>query len=90
LIKVEVQRGVASRIPKEIMAREAELGVVSFKPNDDSVVATFGFTDELALIVAPSHHLSPKKTVSVKDLGVETFIAHNAPSPYRQKGHRNV
>ena len=38
-VKIEVQRGVASRIPKEVAARETELGVVSFKPNDPSVKA---------------------------------------------------
>lgn len=85
LIKVEVQRGVASRIPKEIMARETELGVVSFKPNDNSVVSTPVFLDELSLIVAPGHPLGSKSVVSIKELGVETFIAHNAPSPYREK-----
>ncbi|HEV8593395.1 MAG TPA: LysR family transcriptional regulator, partial [Pyrinomonadaceae bacterium] len=37
LIKIEVRRGVASRIPKEITAREVELGVISFKPSDESV-----------------------------------------------------
>lgn len=84
-IKIEVQRGVASRIPKEIMAREAELGIVSFKPNDDSVVALSVFTDELALVVAPNHRLASQTEVSVKELGAESFIAHNAPSPYRQK-----
>ena len=84
-IKIEVQRGVASRIPKEIMAREAELGIVSFKPNDNSVVSTTVCTDELTLIVSPNHPLANNTSISVKDLGNETFIAHNAPSPYREK-----
>ena len=84
LIKIHVQRGVASRIPKEIMARDVELGVVSFNPKDKSVKAMPVGSDELILIVAPDHHLANKKIVSVKELGVETFIAHNAPSPYRE------
>ena len=83
-IKVEVQRGVASRIPKEVAAREAELGVVSFKPPDGSIKSLSVATDELALFVAPSHPLATKSSVSIRELGVETFIAHNAPSPYRQ------
>ena len=41
--------------------------------------------DELALIVAPSHPLAEKKKVSVRELGAETFIAHNVPSPYRER-----
>ena len=85
LIKIEVQRGVASRIPKEITAREVELGVISFEPSDESLVSIPVLTDELTLIVGVKHPLASKQTVSVKDLGAETFIAHNAPSPYRQK-----
>ncbi|NNF00253.1 MAG: LysR family transcriptional regulator [Pyrinomonadaceae bacterium] len=85
LIKIDVRRGVASRIPKEIMAREVELGVISFKPKDKFVRSIAVSVDELVLIVAPSHRLANRKTVSVKDLGIETFIAHNAPSPYREQ-----
>lgn len=84
LIKIEVQRGVASRIPKEIIARGVELGVVSFKPQDSSVKAMPVGNDELVLIVSPKHQLAKKEIVSIKDLGTETFIAHNAPSPYRE------
>ncbi len=85
LIKIHVQRGVASRIPKEIMASEVELGVISFKPKDKSVKSIPVSSDELVLIVSPKHQLADKKSVSVKDLGIETFIAHNAPSPYREQ-----
>lgn len=85
MIKIEVQRGVASRIPKQITGREVELGVISFKPNDDSLKSISVMNDQLLLIVAPGHRLAGKKSVSVKDLAGETFIAHNAPSPYRKK-----
>ena len=85
LIKIDVRRGVASRIPKEIMAREVELGVISFKPKDKFVRSIAVSVDELVLIVSPDHSLAKRKTVSVKDLGIETFIAHNAPSPYRDQ-----
>ncbi len=84
-IKVEVKRGVASRIPKQVMAREAELGVISFTPADDSVHSIPVFTDELVLVLAPSHRLAGERTVSIKKLGNEVFIAHNAVSPYRQR-----
>lgn len=85
LIKVEVKRGVASRIPTEITAREVEIGIISFKPKDESVKSIPIFTDELVLVVSPQHSLAGKSTVSIKDLGTETFIAHNAQSPYREK-----
>jgi Transcriptional regulator len=85
MIKIEVQRGVASRIPKQITGREVELGVISFKPNDESLKSISVMNDQLLLIVAPGHRLAGKKSVSVKDLAGETFIAHNAPSPYRKR-----
>ena len=85
LIKIEVQRGVASRIPKQITAREVELGVISFKPSDESLKSIPILIDELMLIVAPGHHLAAKSTVTVRELGQETFVAHNAVSPYRQR-----
>lgn len=83
-IKVEVQRGVASRIPKEITAREVELGVISFRPNDDSLRSVPILIDELKLVVSPGHPLADRKSVSVRELGGEIFIAHNAVSPYRR------
>lgn len=85
LIKIEVQRGVASRIPKQITAREVELGVISFTPKDESLRSMSVMSDELVLIVSPKHRLANRTDVSIKELGDETFIAHNAPSPYRQK-----
>lgn len=85
LIKIEVQRGVASRIPKQITAREVELGVISFTPDDDSLQSTVVMSDELVLVVSPQHRLAGQADVSIKDLGTEIFIAHNASSPYRQK-----
>src|SRR5207244_5630973 len=42
-------------------------------------------TDELAWTIAPDHPLAAKKIISVRELGAEAFIAHNVPSPYREK-----
>lgn len=84
-IKVEVRRGRASRIPSEVLARDIEIGIVSFRPSDPALKTVSIGTDEIALIVAPKHHLAGKKTVSVQELGMESFIAHNVRSPYRNR-----
>ena len=84
-IKIEVKRSLASRISSEILARETEIGIVSFKPSDPAIAALPVLTDELALIVPPSHPLAARKIVSVRELGAESFIAHNVPSPYRER-----
>ncbi|MFZ1699941.1 MAG: LysR family transcriptional regulator [Pyrinomonadaceae bacterium] len=85
LIKIEVQRGVASRIPNQITAREVELGVISFTPNDDSIRSVPVMTDELVFVVSPRHDFAKLKEVSIKDLSGQSFVAHNAPSPYRRR-----
>lgn len=84
-IKIEVKRDLASRIPAEVLKRDVEIGIVSFRPNDPALQAVPVATDELALIVAPAHPLAGKKMVSVRELGVESFIAHNVRSPYRER-----
>lgn len=84
-IKIEVKRSLASRIASEVLGRETEIGVVSFKPNDPTVAAVPVLMDELALIVPPNHPLAGKTIVSVRELGAESFIAHNVPSPYRER-----
>src|SRR5215468_8099266 len=84
-IKIEVKRSLASRIPSEIIGRDVEIGVVTFKPSDAAIKSLPVAADELALVVAPNHPLADKKVVSVRDLGAEAFIAHNVPSPYREK-----
>ncbi len=84
-IKIEVHRGVASRIPKEITAREVELGVLSFKPAETALRSIPVVTDDLVLVVSPKHRLADQKSVTITELGNEVFIAHNAKSPYRQK-----
>jgi DNA-binding transcriptional LysR family regulator len=84
-LKVEVKRSLASRIASEVLGRGVEIGVVSFKPADEAIASTPVVMDELALIVAPSHPLAAKETVSVRELGAESFIAHNVASPYRER-----
>jgi DNA-binding transcriptional LysR family regulator len=83
-IKVQVRRSLSSRIPSELLDGNLELGVVSYDPRDDRLVSRHLFTDHLACIVSPHPHLARRASVSIRDLGLETFIAHNVVSPYRE------
>lgn len=82
-IKVEVRRAMASRIPSEVLAREVEIGIISFRSHDPALKTVLVGTDEIALIVSPKHPMARRKTISIRELGVESFIAHNVKSPYR-------
>src|SRR5262245_3454421 len=63
-IKIEIKRSLASRIPSEILGRDVELGVVTFKPSDPSIKSLVVAADELALVVGPDHPLAAAKTIS--------------------------
>ena len=83
-VKVEVRRSLSSRIPSEIVDGNLELGVISYDPHDDRLVAKVIFIDALAFVVSPRHALAQKKQIALRELGGETFIAHNVVSPYRE------
>lgn len=83
-VKVQVRRSFSSRIPDEIADGNLELGVISYQPRDERLLATVIFTDSLAFVVSPKHRLARRRQVPISELGDETFIAHNVLSPYRE------
>ncbi|MBZ5524198.1 MAG: LysR family transcriptional regulator [Acidobacteriia bacterium] len=85
MIKVAVQRSLASHVPEEIMNHKVELGAISFRPEDPALRSIAVYKDELTFIVHPRHPLASTKEVRIRQLGAESFVAHNVPSPYRAK-----
>ncbi len=83
-VKVRVQRSLSSKIPSELIDGNLELGVISYDPGDARLESRVIYTDALAFVVAPQHRLADRESVSITELGVETFIAHNVMSPYRE------
>jgi DNA-binding transcriptional LysR family regulator len=83
-VKIQVRRSLSSKIPNELIDGNLELGVVSYDPRDERVTAKVIYTDSLAFVVSPQHALAGRESVSIKELGRETFIAHNVISPYRE------
>jgi DNA-binding transcriptional LysR family regulator len=83
-VKVQVRRSFSSKIPTQLIDGDLELGAVSFDPSDERLQSTIIFTDHLAFIVSPRHRFAQRKSVSITELGMETFIAHNVLSPYRE------
>jgi DNA-binding transcriptional LysR family regulator len=83
-IKVQVRRSQSSRIPVELLEGDLELGVASYDPGDDRLVTKVIYTDALAFVVSPKHRFARRRSVSIAELGEETFVAHNVVSPYRE------
>ena len=84
-IKVAVRRALASRIADEVLSHTVEMGVVSFRPEDPQVLSTVVYRDELVCVMNPAHALAKAGTASIARLGREMFVAHNVPSPLREK-----
>lgn len=83
-VKVQVRRCLSSKIPNQIMDGDLELGVVSYDPADDRLESRIIYKDHLAFVVSPRHRFAKREHISISELGMETFIAHNVVSPYRE------
>jgi DNA-binding transcriptional LysR family regulator len=83
-VKVQVRRSLSSRIPSELIDGDLELGVISYDPQDERLKTHVIYVDHLAFVVSPQHRFAGREEVSIKELGMETFVAHNVMSPYRE------
>lgn len=85
MIRIAIQRTLASKVPQHLQEHAAELGTISFRPEDAQLRSLVVYRDELAFVVPPTHPLATATNVSIRQLGAEMFVAHNVPSPYRAK-----
>ncbi len=83
-VRVQVRRSLSSRIPDQLIRGDLELGVISYDPGDKRLEARVIYTDRLGFVVSPQHRLARREEVSISELGMEVFIAHNVTSPYRE------
>jgi DNA-binding transcriptional LysR family regulator len=84
-VKVEIRRSLSSRIPEAVLLGSIELGATSYDPADPLLDSMEIYTDALTFVVSPQHRFAGRSQISIRELGMETFIAHNVVSPYRAK-----
>jgi len=84
-VKLVMHRTLSRDIPQEVLNYRLDLGAVSYVPEDPKLAAVEILRDELAFVVPPKHRLARRPSVDIKELGEETFIAHNVESPYRSR-----
>ena len=84
-IKITVQRSLGSRIPGDLLRHNSELGVLTYDPEDPQLQSTVVYQDELVFVVPAGQPLATETQVSIRQLGAESFAAHNVASPYRDK-----
>lgn len=85
MIRITVNRALGSCIPDDVLRHTAELGVLTYSPQETQLRSVVVYLDELIFVVPPTHPLARQAQVSIRQLGTESFVAHHVPSPYRDK-----
>lgn len=84
-VKVEIFRHVSEVLPREVLNRSVDFALMAFEPEDNELDSFPILRDELVLIMTPDHPLAKKASVTVKELGNESFLAHNVKTASRRK-----
>lgn len=84
-VLVEVRRIPSRQMAQEILLRTIDFGVLTFNPPDRELLSLVVATDELVLLVRPDHPLAGQPEVSMEEMGRQAVIAHNDPSPARER-----
>ena len=82
---VEVRRVASRRVATELLAHTLDFGVLTFQPPDKGLQSVSLGSDELVLLTHPGHRLASRRRVTIEEVGRETVIAHNDPSPARER-----
>jgi len=84
-IAVDVRRVPARQIAAEVQQGSLDFGALSFRPAESGLLEVVVGSDELVLLVPPAHSLSKRKQVTMEDVAGEPVVAHNDPSPARER-----
>jgi DNA-binding transcriptional LysR family regulator len=84
-VTVEVRRVASRRIAGELLDRSMDFGVMTFQPADRGLQSIPLGGDELVMLAHPGHPLADRKRVSIEEVGRQVVIAHNDPSPTRER-----
>lgn len=75
-IKVSVHRSLPHEIPREVLDREVDLGVVREEPTFGELRSLEIYSDTLIVVASPRHRLAGRSDLRIEDFGHERFIIH--------------
>src|SRR5579862_1308198 len=84
-IAADVRRVPARQIAVEVQQGSLDFGALTFHPPEEGLLEVPVGSDELVLLVPPSHALAGRRQVSMEDVATEAVVAHNDPSPARER-----
>jgi DNA-binding transcriptional LysR family regulator len=85
LASVEVRRIASRNMAAALLERSIDFGVLTFLPAERGLHSIPLAEDELVMLAHPGHSLAGRQRVSMQEVGRETIIAHNDPSPARER-----
>jgi DNA-binding transcriptional LysR family regulator len=84
-IAIDVRRVPARQIAVEVQQGSLDFGALTFHPAETGLLEIPVGTDELVLLVHPEHALAERRQVTMDELATESVVAHNDPSPARER-----
>jgi len=84
-ITIDVRRVPARQIAVEVLQGSLDFGALTFHPNEPGLLEVPVGSDELVLLAPPSHRLAKRREVKMEDIAEENVVAHNDPSPARER-----
>ncbi|HEX6322791.1 MAG TPA: LysR substrate-binding domain-containing protein [Vicinamibacterales bacterium] len=84
-VQIDVRRVSSRNIGVELQQRAIDLGVLTFPPADRDLSSITIAADELVLLVPPAHPFAGRRQVPLDEVGRQVVIAHNDPSPARER-----
>src|SRR5579862_2866912 len=84
-ITIDVRRVPARQIALEVQQGSLDFGALTFRPSESGLLEIVVGNDELVLLVPPTHAFAKKKQVTMEEVAGEPVVAHNDPSPARER-----
>jgi DNA-binding transcriptional LysR family regulator len=84
-VVVEVRRVASRQIAGAVLDRSIDFGVLTFLPADRGVQTLLLGGDDIVLLTSPTHPLADRRRVTIEEVGRQVVIAHNDPSPTRDR-----
>lgn len=84
-VGVEVRRVPSRQIAGAVLDRSIDFGILTFQPADRGVQTLALGGDDIVLLTAPTHPLAERRRVTLEEVGKQVVIAHNDPSPTRDR-----
>src|ERR1041385_9173375 len=84
-IAIDVRRVPARQIAVEVLQGSLDFGALTFRPAESGLLEVPVGSDELVLLMPPTHKLASRRQVAMDDIAQEPVVAHNDPSPARER-----